>query len=121
MSKKDKLNPSIKIIPFPEIENAYIVISAKISDKPNGVEKNMSFFIDCGNGKAVEWEPNYGPITVLHKCDKNDPQAQPHWYFDYCTGYRNWSQLAVKEERLPEDFLYGDYKCLFNKLFQWGI
>ena len=116
------MNPSIKIIPFPGIENAYVVISARKNSQviQNGCEKNMSFLYDNGNGIAVEWEPDYGPITVLYGCNPEDEGAQPHWFFKYYTGQGNWSQLAVEEEGLPNDFLNGDYKSLFLTLKCWA-
>ena len=112
------MNPRVKVIPFSGIENAYIVISGNKTVTPNRVKSNMSFFYLDGD-IGVEWEPNYGPITVLYSCDKDHPEAQEHWYFDYFTGNGNWSQLAVNENRLGEYFYTGDYKSLFNVLKQW--
>ncbi len=110
----------VKVIPFPGIKNAYIVVSGTITKTSNQVESNMSFlYVNQEKTKAVEWEPNYGPITVLHKCDKDHPEAQAHWYFDYCTGYGDWSQLAVNENHLGKKFYTGNYKELFNVLKEW--
>lgn len=118
--KEKSMNPSIKIIPFPNIANAYVVISARISETANGCKKNMSFLYDNGNGIAVEWEPDNGPITILHACNLEDEGAQPHWFFKYYTGQGHWSQLAVIEEELPQDFLNGNYESLFSTLRSWA-
>ena len=112
------MNSRVKVIPFPGIENAYVVISGNKTDTANKVRKNMSFFYLDGD-IGVEWEPEYGPITIIYSCDKDHPEAQEHWHFDYCTGYGDWSQLAVNENRLGERFYTGDYKGIFNVLKQW--
>jgi hypothetical protein len=116
----DIMKKRIKCIPFPGITNAYIVISGSHKkDSCNEVSSNMSFLYH--NDKiAVEWEPNYGPITVLYECDKDHEEAQKHFFFDYCTGYGHWSQLAVQEERLGEKFYTGNYEGLFEVLKRWS-
>ena len=113
------MRPSVKVIPFPEIENAYIVISGRESDTPNGVNKNMTFFYHNEN-VSVEWEPKNGPITTIYACSKHHPDAEEHWFYPYCTGYGNWSQLAVLTEGLPEAFITGNYKQLFEILKNWS-
>ena len=113
------MNNNVRCIPFPEIENAYVVISGHKADNGNGVKKCMSFFYDNGDIGA-EWEPDNGPITIIYKCSKDDKDAQKHWFYDYCMGYGNWSQLAVNEEGLPSAFLMGDYDWLFNILKSWS-
>ncbi len=114
------MNKSIECIPFPEIENAYVVISARKTTKtPLEVGSNMSFFFNNGDIGA-EWEPNYGPITVIYKCDSSHEDAQEHWFYAYCTGYGNWSQVAVEEEDLHRAFLRGDYEYIFLVLKQWS-
>lgn len=109
------MNKGIKCIPFPDIKNAYIVIAGHKSDRGNGCEKHMSFFYDNGIVGA-EWEPDYGPITVIYKCGKNHPQAQKHWWYDYFTGCDHWSQCTVNELQLSEAFIEGDYEYIFNIL-----
>ena len=113
------MNKNIRCIPFPGIENAYVVISGHKADTGNGVKKCMFFFYDNGNIGA-EWEPDNGPITVIFKCSKDDENAQPHWFYDYYSGNGNWSQLAVNEEGLPDVFLIGDYEYLFAVLKKWA-
>ena len=113
------MRESLRCIPLEEIDNAYVVISARESTNGNGVKKRMSFFYDGGDIGA-EWEPDHGPITIIYKCDKDHEQAQEHWFYDYYTGQGNWSQLAVENEGLPDAFLRGDYEYLFNVLKQWS-
>jgi len=112
------MNKRVAILPFPEIENAYVAISGKTAETSNGVSSTISFLY-ATEEIAVEWEPNYGPITVLYKCDKTHPKAKEHWFFDYTTGYRNWSQLAVNRTGLGEKFSSGNYKALFQVLKSW--
>jgi len=112
------MNKRVKTIPFPEIENAYIVISGNQADTTNQVRSNMSFFY-VKDGIGVEWEPNYGPITTIYSCNKDHPEAQKHWYFDYFTGMGHWGQLAVNENRLGERFYSGDYEGIFLVLKDW--
>jgi len=114
------MNKNVKCIPFPNIENAYIVISGhKNKNTGNGVRKCMSFFYDSGMVGA-EWEPENGPITVIYSCCKEHEESQPHWFYDYCTGYGNWSQLAVNNEMLPDAFLDGNYSFIFSVLAKWA-
>ena len=113
------MHQNVKAIPFPGIPNAYIVISAVKSEKGNGVEKRMSFFYDNGM-KGAEWEPDYGPISIYNKCEKNDEGAMPHFFYEYYTGQGNWSQLAVQREGLPDSFLAGDYPAIFAVLKSWS-
>ena len=119
------MNQSIKVIPFPDIENAYVVISACYYQDRDRVEKNMSFFYG-GEKVGAEWEPNYGPITVIYSCDKDYvpessfDKVQEHWFYDYCTGYGYWSQLAVEDEGLKQMFLRGNYDGIFAVLKRWA-
>jgi hypothetical protein len=117
---KLKYPKSLKIIPFPGIEGGYYIISFRELDKANYIEANQSFlYVSEIGDKAVEWEPEYGPITKLDRCDKNHPDAVEHYFFPYCTGFGNWSQLGVENSHLPELLLEGDYKGLFEVLKSW--
>ena len=115
------INRSIRCIPFDGIENAYVVISAGKKDGGNGVQKGMSFFFDNGGWVGAEWEPDYGPITVLYKVKEDHEKATHHWFYGFTTGQGNWSQCAVEEEGLPQAFLSGDYELLFAILKNWSI
>ena len=112
------MKESMKVIPFPKIENAYIVISGWKNNKLNKVKSEMSFLY-ADKTIGVEWEPNYGPITVLYQCGEKHPEAEEHWFFGYITGQQHWSQLAVNENNLGELFYTGQYEKLFNILKEW--
>ena len=112
-------NKNIKCIPFPGIENAYVVISGHKSNSGNGVTKCISFFFDNGDIGA-EWEPDNGPITRIIKVNQDAPEAQPHWFYDWHAGQGHWSQLAVEKEGLPRAFLRGDYDLIFSILKDWS-
>lgn len=117
-------NKSIKVIPFPEIENAYIVISCfPDKDHGNGIKSNMSFFYGTEKSGA-EWEPNHGPITKITPYYKDYAggygSAIEHWFYDYCTGYGDWSQLAVDQEGLSDYFREGNYPAIFRILERWS-
>ena len=115
----------VAILPFPEIENAYVIISAtqKDPEKHYGeyfVNPIMTFFYDAGN-VGIEWEPEHGAIQVWNKCEKDDVGAKEHWFFDYQNSPGgSWSQLAVSERELPQAFVNGDYKYIFNVLKEWA-
>lgn len=121
------LPKSIKVIPFPNIPDAYIVISGHLSpdkgSKPNGIDAKMSFFYGTETGGA-EWEPNYGPITKIIPCESSYEsdyeEAQKHWFYPYITGYGNWSQLAVDKENLANYFAEGNYSAIFNVLKEYA-
>lgn len=121
------MNRSIKVIPFPNIDGAYIVISAhkEIRETYEKTKSEMSFFFDGGCGIGCEWEPDYGPITKIISCDKDFKEtefekAYPHWFYPYYKGPGYWSQLAVEEEHLPEAFLAGNYEWIFEVLKRWS-
>ena len=113
------INKNVRCIPFNGIDDAYVVISAYKADGGNGLRKCMSFFYDNGDIGA-EWEPDFGPITKIYKCDKDDADAQPHWFYDYYTGNGHWAQMAVEEEGLHTAFLNGEYERLFAVLKSWS-
>jgi hypothetical protein len=112
---------SLQILPFLGIDNAYVVISArKTSEKSNGVGQNLSYLYDCGNGIAVEWEPEHGPITILYECDSTHEYAIQHWFFKYTTGNGNWSQCAVDDTEIASYLAEGDYEMMFSILKRFG-
>lgn len=111
---------AVKILPFPDIQNAYLAISfGKTVESHPHTKTCVSFIYDGGNGVAVEWEPEHGPIVVMYKCEKDHPEAKPYWFWEYCTGFGHWSQLAVEERGLPEALYSGDYQYIFNVLKEW--
>ena len=114
------MKESIKIIPFPDSPNAFVVISAHESRLPNKVKQNLSYIVDLGNDTAVEWEPEYGPLTLLTKCGPDHPDARPHWYFPFYIGQGQWSQLAVLELELNELLTHGEYEVMFQTMANWG-
>jgi hypothetical protein len=120
-----------KVIKFkhPTIENAYLFVSGrKNEDISNGVTPNITFFYADGDIGA-EWEPQYGPITIITKCEKDHFKDEPedsyqevkeHWYYEYCTGFGNWSQLAVQEEGLHTALIAGNDEMIFSILKKWA-
>jgi hypothetical protein len=120
------MNKSVKVIPFPEIENAYIVISAHQEKDCIGeikVRCLLSFFYADASGGA-EWEPNYGPISVIIPCDKDYEgeldKAVEHWFYPFVKRGLYWSQCAVDDEGLPNMFFTGDYAGIFHVLKRWS-
>ena len=113
------MNKGIKCVPFPGIENAYVVISGHPANSSNGVKKCMSFFYG-GPEIGAEWEPDHGPITVIYSCTKDNEWAQEHYFYDYCDGYGSGSQLAVDDEGLAKMFIDGDYNGIFKVLERWA-
>ena len=104
--------------------NCYILISATQKKEDNiswyRVEPFMTFFYDAGD-VAAEWEPEFGPIQVWEKCDKDHESAKEHYFYDYIVDIPcNFSQLAVEENELPQAFVRGDYDYIFGVLKRWA-
>lgn len=96
------------------IDNAYILVSGQ-KREIEGAENlylakaTVSFVYDSGE-YAAEWEPEYGPIQVWHKCDESAEAARPHYFYDFTDSQPgNWSQLAVERLQLPEAFVQGRF------------
>ena len=84
------------------------------------VKTNMSFLYDAGE-YAAEWEPEYGPIQVWHKCEEGAPEARAHYYYDFTdSGFFNFSQLAVDENGLPGAAARGSFDYIFDVLKRWA-
>jgi len=84
------------------------------------VKTTMSFLHDAGE-YATEWEPEYGPIQVWHKCAEDAACAREHYYYDFTdSGPMNWSQLAVDENGLPAAAARGDFGYIFEVLKRWA-
>jgi hypothetical protein len=113
------LNKNIKVIQFPGIENAYVVISGKPSDIGNGCKKQLTFFYGDADG-GCEWEPDYGALTKIIPMKKDDVGAIPHWFYDYYAGPGHWSQCAVEERNLPKLFLSGNYEGMFAMMKEFA-
>jgi hypothetical protein len=116
----------VLVIPVPQFgEGARVIYSAAKKDPKETfgevrVKNNFSFcFI---NGEyAAEWEPEYGPIQVWHKCTESDENAKPHYIFDFSDSPGlNWSQLAVDENELPQAANSGSWQYIFNVLKDWA-
>lgn len=105
------------------IENAWILVSGsrrKTDDPYFCAKATISFLYDSGSW-AAEWEPEYGPIQVWHKCDEKAENAKPHYFYEFTdNGPGNWSQMAVDNNELPQAFVNGEYKYIFGILEQWA-
>jgi len=107
-------------------EGACVIYSARkrekdIDDWEFRIKNNFSFCYINGD-YAAEWEPEYGPIQVWHKCNKEDENAKKHYIFDYTdSGGLNWSQLAVCENKLPESAYFGEWQYIFSVLKEWAM
>ncbi len=113
------MNKNVKVIPFKDLEHAYVIISFKEDKYGRGAEYFLSFLYDGGR-VAAEWEPRYGPIQRWIKCDKDSPNAQEHYFYEYHnTPPGSWSQLAVETYGLVKELLMGHYETIFNILKDW--
>jgi hypothetical protein len=106
-------------------DGAYIIYSAAKRDMKETlgefrVKNNFSFcFIN--EDYAAEWEPEYGPIQIWHKCNENDENARPHYIFDFIDSPGgSWSQMAVDQYELPKAANTGDWQYIFNVLKDWA-
>ena len=114
-----------RILKLEHKPNCFILISFPLRDieETNGetrVKTTMSFLYDAGE-YAAEWEPEYGPIQVWHKCQEDSLDARQHYYYDFTdSGAFNWSQLAVDKNGLPGAAARGDFDYIFNVLKRWA-
>ena len=105
--------------------NCYVLVSATRKDKKETlgeylVKANVSFFYDAGDVGA-EWEPEFGPIQIWRRCEKDDDNAKEHYFYDYHNSESgNWSQMAVLTHELPQAFDRGDYNYIFSVLEDWA-
>jgi hypothetical protein len=84
------------------------------------VTNHFSFAYVSGD-YAAEWEPQYGPIQVFHKCEKDSEGSREHYIFDYDNSPGgNWSQMAVDEMELPQAASRGEWKYIFSVLKEWS-
>jgi len=116
------MRKSIKLLPFPEIPRAMVVISTEQVDEkvaPNCNIPIFSFLVQVSADAAVEWEPKYGAITLILRCSEQEENAMPHWYFPFHVAGL-WSQLTVNELELGKLFANGEYQLLFDAMQQWG-
>lgn len=85
------------------------------------IEKINITFIVLKNDYYIEWIPNYGPITVIEKCEKDffeseTIKAKKDYIFDYSKGRRNWAQLACERLGLNDLLLESKYDRIFELL-----
>ena len=105
--------------------NCYLLFSAGRRDPKETygefrVQANVSFLYDAGE-YAAEWEVEYGPIQIWHKCEKDSEGATEHYFYDYDNSPRwNWSQMAVDSMELPKAANDGDWDYIFNVLKNWA-
>jgi hypothetical protein len=83
-------------------------------------EPTVSLLYDAGTW-AAEWNPDCGPLQVWHKCEKDAPNAQAHYFYDYHdTEPLSFSQLAVEDEALIPRLMDGAYDAVFLVLRSWA-
>ena len=116
----------VLVIPVSQFgEGANVIYSAarRNPEETHGdfrIKNNFSFCFINGD-YAAEWEPEYGPIQVWHKCGKDAENAHEHYVFEYTdSGGANWSQLAVDREELPQSANAGNWQYIFNVLKDWA-
>lgn len=134
-----ELKKRVKILPWPDRENCFLVISGQLQQKSKygdkwyiGHEEHEQRFhpsetcearitFTYANDKvAIEWDGEHGPITCYYKCDKDYEDgydtAREHWIFDYAYGQGYWTQIGVDDNNLVQSFNQGDYDHIFNVL-----
>jgi hypothetical protein len=138
------LKKRVKVLPWPDKENCFLVISGPIMKKTNYGEKWYTghqeyvqqyhsnetcepriTFTYSNDKVAVEWDGAHGPIQCWYKCEKDYKSeydhARPHWIFDYAYGSGMWSQMAVDNNHLVQSFNEGDYDHIFNVLKRFAV
>ena len=120
MNKKQK-----RVIKAKYKDNCYVLVSGfkekEQIDSYLMIDYLVSFLYDDGN-VAAEWEMRHGPIQIWYKWSENDEGADEHYYYEFHnTPNASWSQLAVDNSRLKENFLSGDFDYIFNVLKDWAV
>ena len=106
-------------------EGAHVIYSAQKRDMKDTCGefqvKNMFSFCWINGEYAAEWEPEYGPIQVWHRCEKDAEGSRPHYVFEFTdSGFGNWSQLAVSNNELPQAANSGFWQYIFSVLKDWA-
>lgn len=109
-------NRVVTKLPVPDAENCYILLSFGERDRQFGCvqcDYIVSFLYDAGD-TAAEWEPKYGPISILWKCGADHPKAKRHYFYDHIIDEPlNWAQNAVDDYELPRRAIDGDLQAIF--------
>jgi hypothetical protein len=106
-------------------EGSYLLVSAARRDPKETlgsfyVKPTVSLFYDAGEYGA-EWELEYGPIQIWHKCGADDDGAKIHYFYDWQNAPGgSWSQLAVETHELPQAAERGDWQYIFGVLRDWA-
>lgn len=104
-------------------DNCYVLVSVRKKDTGYfsiGCETVVSFLYDSGE-YAAEWEPEYGPIMVWHKCEPSDSGAKEHYFYDFVDNTPlNCSYKAVEDTELKQAALDGSFSYIFSVLKDWA-
>ena len=125
-AKRVELRQRIRMIPWPGMENCYVVISGQWPDNRHEMSKpHMTFTaVDWETGVAAEWDGEYGPIQLAFRAANpgDTPSgefAAPCWIFENSVRGLHWSQRAVRDHDLARSFVNGDYDHIFAVLGSW--
>jgi len=104
----------VNVIPFNATKNWFIAISGREVKEGNLCKATMSFLVVHETG-LIEWEPNFGPITVVKKYENEEDNTSRHWYYGepVCN---DWTQLAVTERGFDQLFVEGDFEGIFIQM-----
>lgn len=111
----------VAVLPWPEMENCFLCISGTrkkenifgdVQSKPN-----ITFAYIDGNS-LVEWDGEFGAVTQWIKCEEDDEEkiAKPHYIWPFAKSGMRWSQCAVTDNFMPQDFTRGSYDGIFSTL-----
>jgi len=112
-----------RVLKFEYKPNCFVLVSFRERDSGCGdfrIKPIVSFLYDAGD-VAAEWEVEYGPIQIFHKCSEDAEGAKEHYYYDYeNSSPLSWSQLAVDRWGLPKEASRGEWDYIFAVLQDWA-
>lgn len=112
---------------MPEATGLFICISYGFRktdiDKEHAIPAITYMVENKDKTRIVEWEPSFGPITVIDKCAEDCVTSkdeyitvEPHWYLGHCKGFDSWSQCAVTDYDLPRALVEGSFTYIKSVL-----
>jgi hypothetical protein len=114
------MNPKVIKIPVPDLPNCFIAISCRLKKINEPLEQlntqHVLSFITTNEDQteAVEWEPEYGPISIYSK----ETGGRSHWLLGPDCKF-DWTQLGVDSEGLPAAFIQGNMQHIFSILMRY--
>jgi len=118
--RNKELFPSLQILPFPEVENAYTVVSFFTVSKGKDLRSRVSFLYRVNPSLIAEWEIESSDFILYRACDKHSPEAARHFFFEATADYGEVIEFKAAELGLAQQVKAGNFKEVFKILKTFG-